>query len=719
MRFGNFGHTVRCGLVTRATLRVGTAAWCVFGLAPMGLVAQEFDDEPFVLPTLIIDGTRIERDYLDVTESVGVLSGDAIEERGIDDLRDAFQTQGNVRLFEGNRGENGFVIRGLNSEGITESSNNAPLTSVIIDGVGQSVEATRRGARGLWDVDQVEIYRGPQSTLQGRGALAGAVIIETNSPTFEFEQKYRGIVGEGDRLDLAGVISGPITEQLAFRLSGETRSETNSIRFDIPENEEIGEDRFRQVRGKLLFEPVDLPQWSFELAVTDTFDRPAVNSVNGTDFFAREFSGGGSNAEIREADNLNVSLTSLYDLGENRELKFVTAFTDSRTNIRFPAGGTTERDEFRGGRDISQDVQYTFGDEEDVFSGVAGVFVGRFTLPRESFVAGASGGNVFVVQDLESNDRTTSIGVYGDVRYRFAPNWIAVAGGRYAYEKVTEDVTGVTSEIRAPDGTVITPGAPLDNQTSGSFNVFLPKIGAIYEVDDFNTVSFTRSEGYRSGFTELANGSVNEIDPEFLTSYELSWKSEDPSGAWRFGTSIFYSEYRDQQIVVAVPGGTPQTETAGESRLYGAEFEGSYSFDNGFDVFGSVGLLETEFTDFNLSSGDLSGNEFPEAPGLTASLGVNYKADSGFFAAATASFTEAYFSTGSIENDPALRVDSFTRVDAQAGYETETLRMAVYVDNVFDSDYVTSLFNNNFGEDPVEATVSEPRRIGFEITATF
>ena len=163
----------------------------------------------------------------------------------------------------------------------------------------------------------------------------------------------------------------------------------------------------------------------------------------------------------------------------------------------------------------------------------------------------------------------------------------------------------------------------------------------------------------------------------------------------------------------------PQTVNAGESRIYGAELEGSYSLGNGLDVFGSAGLLKTEFTDFVLASGDLTGNEFPEAPAVTASIGANYEAANGFFVSATASYTDTYYSTGSIENDPALLIDSFTRVDAQIGYEVDNIRFTLYADNLFDSDYVTSKFNTSFGAAPIEATVSDPRTIGFEISAKF
>lgn len=704
----------------------------VLGQLTFGLVsnapafAQENDGAPVELDAIVLDGTKVDRDFLNTADSVGVVTGDVLVEQGVDDLRDVFSRLGNVRSFEGNRGENGFVIRGLNSEGVTpDSASNAPLTSVILDGATQSREATRRGARGLWDVRQVEVFRGPQSTLQGRGALAGAVIVETNDPTFFWEGAARGIFGEQDRRDLSFVISGPvIAEELAFRLSVEDREKTRDITFDLPANEIIGEDEFRNVRGKLLWEPSALPGFALGLTVSDTFDRPGVNAANGDDFFDRRFlTGTQSNVEVREADNLNVVVDGTYAFANGMELTTVLSVIDSETRIFTPDGSLFERDETRSGEDITLDARLSFGDAEiDALSGVVGLFYGDFTLPREGIATRPAGTNIFVLQDLSSDDETEHLAAYADLRYRLTPQLSLLGGGRLLHETVKDDFVGVTSELRAPDGSVLNAGTDISQRSEASFTEFLPKFGVIYELTDSANVFFNAQKGNRSGFSEVVGDSVNTVEPEFLWSYEIGYKAEDPDGRWRFGATAFYSRYDDQQITVPVTGSTlTETVNAGESRLYGAEIEGEYAFENGLALFGSVGLLKTEFTDFDTASGSLNGNEFPESPSLTATLGATYEANNGVFANAVASYTDDYFSTGSIRNDEALRVDSFTRVDAQLGYMFDNgARVALYVDNVFDSNYVTSLNNNNnFGLRPSEATVSDPRTVGVEVLARF
>lgn len=687
----------------RLSYHVTSVCALLWGAPAFSQDSAEAFDEPFDLGNIIVEGTKADLTLKDTPGSVAVITSETLDELGIQDLDQAFGLIGNVRKFEANRGENGFVIRGLNSEGVTESFNNAPLTSVIIDGAIQSREATRRGARGLWDVEQVEIHRGPQSTLQGRGALAGAVIIKTKDPTFVWEGAARGTIGEFGRRDGAFALSGPIVEDtLAFRISGQSRFSEGSITFNDPANDVIGEDEFQQLRAKLLYTPPTVPGLRFQLTLSNTRDKPGVNAVNSPNFFDRLFlTGAASAVEIREAENTNAVFEASYEFDNGNRLEAISAWIDSNTDISTPAGSSFSRIEDRGGEDFTQDIRYTFGDPRDTFSGVLGLFYGNFTLPRTSLVTSGP----FVVQRLISDDSNENFSAYADLRLRFSDTFSLLAGGRYTHETVTEFSVGESF------------GQPINIANSETFDVFLPKFGLFFDLNELETLSLLYSKGYRSGFSEVVAGTVNRIEPEFLDSFELSYKAVSANNRWSFASTLFYSEYTNQQIVLPLP--IPQTVSAGKSELYGLELEGNYRFDNGLSLFASVGLLETEFTEFATSTGDFTGNELPEAPAVTLGLGANYRAPSGFFASATASYTDSYFSAGSIENDPALRVPSFTNVDVALGYEWENFRARLFVDNVFDEDYVTSLFNTSVGQPPVEATVNDPRTVGFEVSYTF
>lgn len=140
-------------------------------------------------------------------------------------FRDSFHLLGNVR--DADWTDAGFVLRGIISEGLTPGG--TPLASYYVDGIQQTIQGTRRGSCGLWDTEQVEVYRGPQSTL------AGAIYVKTKDPVFRFEAVARGMGGEDELSTGAGMVNVPlIEEQVALRVAGEyQRSESAPDVSDI------------------------------------------------------------------------------------------------------------------------------------------------------------------------------------------------------------------------------------------------------------------------------------------------------------------------------------------------------------------------------------------------------------------------------------------------------------------------------------------------------
>lgn len=677
--------------------------------------SQDADQgDGFMLGEIVIEGGKVDRTYKDTFGSVGVIGGADVEAQGVDDLREGFNLLGNVRWNEANRGGSGFSIRGVNSDGLTQPENNNPVTSVIIDGATQSLEATRRGSRGIWDVEQVEVFRGPQSAIQGRAALAGAVIVSTKDPTYEFEAGVQGTLGQLEQRDAAFYLSGPIVpDQLAFRLSGEHRMRSNDIDYNSEFAQEFEDDEFTNIRGKLLFEPAAIEGLSFLVTASRTLDRPSVNAVNGADFFEREFSvGPTSTIEVYEADNRNFILEASYDFNDRFTLKSVSSLIYSETEISSPSGQFYQRDETRSGEDFTQDLRLEIGQSEDRLSGVIGGFFGRFTLPRESLVSIERPGlPTFVIQDLKSDNQTENLAIYADLQFRPLGAFSDLSilfGGRLMRETVTNDF-----DDRSP--------ADNDIKAEETFQEFLPKLGLAYDLTDNSTVSLVYQRGYRSGFTARDTIGTYTVDPEFADSVELSYKAQADDGRWNFGATGFFTRFTEQQITQTVNldvGGVSipfaRTVNAGESESYGIEIDGRYNSGIGLSIFGALGLLHTEFVDLVVSGTDFSGNEFPEAPTLTASAGLSYEHSSGFFATANVSYTDGFFSNGSIENDPIVEVDSYVVTNASVGYSDDRVKATLFVDNLFDEEYLTSIDKSG-----TEASIGAPRRVGAEVLFTF
>ncbi len=132
------------------------------------------------LPEITVYGARTTQTLDDVTASVGIVTDDEIERRALRGFRDSFRLLGNVR--DADWTDAGFVLRGISSEGLTPGG--TPLASYYVDGIQQTIQVTRRGSRGLWDTEQVEVYRGPQSTL------AGAIYVKTKDRSFASRPRH-------------------------------------------------------------------------------------------------------------------------------------------------------------------------------------------------------------------------------------------------------------------------------------------------------------------------------------------------------------------------------------------------------------------------------------------------------------------------------------------------------------------------------------------------
>ncbi|WP_323572250.1 TonB-dependent receptor [Rhizobium sp. 28DA2] len=239
-------------------------------------------DGTTVLQAITIYGARNATTLASTSSSIGIVTAQEIADGQIHSFRDSFRRMANV--MDGDWADAGFIIRGVSSEGLVPGG--APLATLYIDGVQQTVRGARRGARGLFDVEQVEVYRGPQSTLSGRAAMAGAIYIKTKDPTFEKEAELSTTIATGNLYGTGFMFNAPLMDdQLAVRISGEVQRSKNDINYPTfagYENyNEFTHDFYYQVRGKVLFEPAEMPETRALLSYSFSHDNPAVRDIGG------------------------------------------------------------------------------------------------------------------------------------------------------------------------------------------------------------------------------------------------------------------------------------------------------------------------------------------------------------------------------------------------------------------------------------------------------
>lgn len=667
-----------------------------------------------VLDTIVVQGEKFGRDTFNTFTSVEVVTSEELDDYVRQSLDEALNNTPNIRMFE-NSGNTNIAIRGMNAEGATQPSRTNPVISVSVDGAEQGIEATRRGTRGVWDVEQIEVLRGPQSTLRGRSALAGSVTIKTKDPTFTPEAIFREEIDSDGLYSGAFAVSGPIIEdQLAIRFSGQVSRDDKGISYSDPKWAPQGDEEFEEFRGKLLLKPSELPGFTGLFTVSRTHDKPAFNMVTGPDYFDREYTVGGF-AEFRDTIVNRYIADLKYEINPDWTVQSVTSFVDTKVKIDSPRSATYFRDDTRDIGDLSQDFRLTYGSEESVFSGVLGLYAGQTSNHDVSYADRDVFGTGYTIpfQRFDARHKSKSLAIYGDGRYKFTDRWTLLAGGRLLYDEVSANIKGV-----------ILPGtpleAPLDEVTSKSNTEFLPKIGLAFELSENQNIALTATKGYRPGFSEIIVGTskISTVEPESLWAYELAYRSKWLDDRLQINGNVFYYDYTNMQVPVAVPGalGTAYTYSinAEQAHSYGAEIEARWNFNSGIEVFAGLGLLKTKFDDAVYNGIDISGNEFPEAPALTASLGAMYKHESGWFAGGDISFTDGYYSKGEVRNRPLAAVDSFTIVNAQVGYQIENFTFTAYAKNLLDEKYLTSI-----SADGITASIGDRRAFGLQLTQRF
>lgn len=679
-----------------------------------------------VIEQQVVEGEKITRTLRNTTTSVGIVTGQDIEERQIRDLDEAVEQTANVITSEDPN--TGFVIRGLNSEGQTgqQHISAVPLIGVVVDGVTQNPDTVRRGARALWDVEQVEVLRGPQSTLQGRNALGGTVVVKTNDPTYKLGGIVEGTIGTNDLYGAGFVLNAPIVAgQSAFRISGYKTEQNRGISYSDPYNAQLSDDAYDTLRGKLLIEPDSLPGFSALFTVARTTDQPGSAQVSGPNF-GRQLDATSDFTDFREGSANNYAADISYEFMPGLTVRSVTAFADTHNTIKTAPGAALSRyGDNTNATDFTQDLRLEIDNSGNGVSGVAGLSYGH--LKRDNFghstavleyFFGPGYPNYPILYGYGTfGSETTNLAAYADLRYRW-DRWSLIGGGRLLRDTVETEEDSINLE---------TGYLPQQDSTKAIFEEFLPKFGITYDLTSNQTVGATYNKGYRTGYQQIirAFGTNIEstVDPEFVDTYELSYRSTWLSKTLDFNANVFYNDYTDQQVAVLTPTyGVQAIYNAGSSHSYGAELEARWRPIAPLQIYGSVGLLKTKFDEIIIGSPatDHSGNEYPEAPAFTIAAGAMYRSPTGWFAGTDVRHVDGYYSSGNIANISTGYVDAYTIVDAQVGWEWENYTLTLFAKNLFDEHYLTSVNEVDGGVlSPSYAFIGDERQIGLTLRAEF
>jgi outer membrane receptor protein involved in Fe transport len=558
------------------------------------------------------------------------------------------------------------AIRGIDGTGPAQGADaflagTRPRLNIQIDGRTASYNEVIFGDLGLWDVRRVEIFRGAQSTLQGRNALAGTVIYQTNDPSFEREIGFRAAVANHRQRQLSAVVSGPIVdEELAFRLALDgLRSQSFVNGFQgYPGIGDPGRFESKTARGKLLWKPQALPGFSTQLTLSHTNHAGPQTEAVARPFEARNSSYPSMPVFAPRANAGVLDTTWVLSDRVTFENRIVAGDALTRRYAMPGDGNATIRT-----RDLSIEPRLRFAPAQPGgWSGFAGLYAFR---ANQRDTIDLFGGGAW-------DDRTRTFAVYGEATKPLAEKLELTLGGRWE------------RETRRRQGAM----AMFTTDFDAAYNTFLPKATLSWHADPATTLGVTVSRGYNGGgaaFTYDAPFVNYSFKPEYAWTTEAFARRRALDGRLLLTANVFHSRYKDMQLPfdlnpdpavwAYVVRNAPRAET------YGAELGATWQATRALRLNGELGLLSTKVTRYPGSG--VEGNELPRAPALSLVLGANWRHASGLELGASARYSAAYYSD--ITNVPRGRVEPGWLANARASYPVGSARLFAYVNNVFDS----------------------------------
>ncbi|MGB7406553.1 MAG: TonB-dependent receptor [Pacificimonas sp.] len=710
---------------------------------------------------IIVTARRRDERLIDVPIAITSISGAELESRGVLELTEIAQTVPNVTL-EVSRGTNTTLtafIRGVGQQDPVAGFEQG--VGVYIDDV--YLNRPQAAVLDIYDVERIEVLRGPQGTLYGRNTIGGAIKYVTGRLPNEFETKVRATYGSYDQAEAVVSVSAPIVDGLKIGASAARLSRGgfgDNLVQDGVENynkdvwgarltveAEPTEALFVRLSGDYIKDESD-PRQGTRLIPGIVSGAPVLDDVfdtrAGLDVIEQEVEayGGALSAE------LDLGLVKLRSITAYREDKSTTPIDfDSLPAADLDVPAIYENDQF------SQELQLLY--EGDRLSGLVGAYylnanaLTSFDVLLDVFGT-AIGFPGFNAQTFGEVD-TETWSVFGDFSYDLTDRFSVSLGGRYTSDERQSRVLR-TSFVGGFSDTFGGSGVPFavtsDFDGGETFTEFTPRASISFQPTLDHNIFASYSQGFKGGGFDPrgqttaapdldGDGDIDADDqfeflrfaPETVDSYEVGWKASLLDNRVNFSLVGFYADYTDVQIPGSVGADTDGdgvndnfigiTSNAGEATIKGVEFEGTARVADGLDGgsgridFGwSLGIIDAEFDQFIDAFGNDVADQrvFQNTPDITASARLD-------IAGPLRLFTEGELGVGgqvSYRDDASqfetpnrfLDQDGYALVDANITWtaDDDSLRLGIYGKNLFDKRYIVAGYN--FVDTPIGGPIT-------------
>ena len=587
------------------------------------------------LDEVIVTAQRREQSLLEVPLAVTVLAGDNIAKKGAVDVLDLTALTPGATFTFINAAEPVISIRGISSGGEGAASDSGVL--MMIDGEVISRDFMR-GAP-VFDVERLEVLRGPQGTTYGRNATGGVIHLISRTPTQEFEANASLELGDYGLVTMESAVSGPVSKDTEARLAVQL-NQRDGYSTDYFTGRDV--DTKQSAAGRLTIDHDLSDEWSLRLRGHYSQERhgetgpqksydPTIPFISPpfvpADFIeptTDPYQIGLPTGTYFDRDIWGISSELTWE-GQNTELVSLTTYRKGENEFRQTTPqGYNIVDGLNNAEVFSQELRLSGTTFDDDLFWVGGVF---FIDEDVSFGFDRSGETIITPptrQTLRQSSNSRGYGIFAEGAWNLTPKFTLTLGSRYSRDEKSFSITNSASGAFAPFF-VDDPSMPVIANSDDSWETPTYRASAEYRWADNISTYFTYSRGYKSGGfnSEPANvaSATTTFDEETLDNFEVGFRSRLFDNRLLLNLTAFDMKYKDIQTGFFTPGGVETIANVGKASISGVEAEfisRPFSF---LTLSGNYAGFEHEYDEFVDSSGtDLSGTPVAKVPDWTLTL---------------------------------------------------------------------------------------------------
>ena len=676
------------------------------------------------LEEIVVTARKRQESIQDVPVAVTAITPGQLERGSIKNIVDVAKLVPNVELHQTSQGSHSLSpsIRGLSYDDIEKSIEST--IGVAIDGVFM---ASNSGAIfDFFDVESVEVLRGPQGTLFGRNTIGGVINVQRTEPTGEWGGKVETTFGDDSLADLKGILNMPLGDKGGIKIAvKDVQSKsflynvTNNTRPDNRDSQTASisvKYNFTDSTSALLtYDDYDHNTTAVDIINTTTpagalcAGTPAQNCATVSSDISKASGYTTSvqkNPLLATLEGENVTLKITHQ-GEGFELKYIMGTMEYDELAALGSWGTNgvmfpvQRDQTF--EQESHELQYISD-----LDGPMNFVVGAYSMTADSYITSGP------IQNFTADHSLEASAFFGEMTYDLNDIWSITAGARYTEEDkdlysrswaILDSANRVADNVAAATNT----GKPKFSDDNTSYRVVLQR-----EFDK-GMMYASLATGFRSGGFFNRGSNAAELLPyqsEEVESFEIGMRS-NPTDNSQLNITYFSTDYTDKQVQVIVPGDDPVcgkgtaengvtcsfTRNAGQVSMDGIEIEAALMPTEALTLRAAIGTFDGGYDEYDYDGVDISDKAFlMYAPELTASLVAEHTSEvaggsltvTGSFSYKDEVYTQAAWATYNAATGPEVVIDSYETFDLSATYLKDmgngTLKVMVYGTDIFEED---------------------------------